>query len=278
MSEGIATGFRGLAPQGRDGRHDVHSLDGAHTEFGQELICLLQPVHTQVTGFFLGRPYQVERTSRRIMEPVRLFPDVVDIHGEFGEEVEDTRGGSHVLPLAHGFGVLRLTGDRGALGADEGGKAALVGLAVRVVTLRSLQRPRIASQGAGSVPVALGDVLHELACFGEPRHVVLALFAVPVGPLPRALGRCVDLDQHVVEALELVGVPLDEGGVAAFEELDVLAVAQAGHFASGVTYWPSLRTLSRKRRVLASSTATKSVPVVLRRVASAARSATASRN
>ncbi|MFC9910015.1 hypothetical protein [Streptomyces sp. NPDC127197] len=122
---------------------------------------------------------------------------------------------------------------------DQIRKGLLVRLAVGVVGLCDLQGERVVAQGSSGLVVAVGDLRDEFAGFGESGLVVLTAVALPLGVLIGPLGGWFDRNEHVVQALELVRVALDEWRAATLQELDVLAVADAAaHRASGATYWP----------------------------------------
>ncbi|MFF2379197.1 hypothetical protein [Streptomyces sp. NPDC058108] len=228
-----------LAPQVRDGRDDVDALNEAHAEVRQQVVRLLELVDADLPGLVFRDLRQMEITAGGVVQPVRVVADVVDVHGELGEEVHDAGGGPHVLPLAHRLRLLGLTGDRRALGVDQVREGPFVRPAVGVVRLGDRQGRRVIAQGGGCLVVTLGELCEQLARLREPGFVVPAALALPPGVLLGPLGGRVDRHEHVVQALELVRVPLDEGRVAALQIFNVLAVADpAAHRASGATYWP----------------------------------------
>lgn len=270
MGQGVGAGLRRLAAHVGHGRVEVDAARTAlQPELGQQLVGLLQRVDADAARLLLGGLRQLEVAARVVVEAVGLVADVVHVHGEFGEAVEESGRRPHVLPLAHRLRLLGRARDRGALRGDQGREFALGALAVRVVGLGGRQRRRVRVQGAGGLVVPLGDVLHELSRLGQARGVGVAAVAVPLGTLG-APGRILDLDEQIAQALELGGIAFHQGRIALFQELDVLAVAEPAHLASGFTYCPDARRLPRKDRAVSSSTPAKSVPVVFRRVARAA--------
>lgn len=122
MGQWIRARLGSLSPQVRDRRDDVDALNEAHAEVGQQVVRLLELVDAELPCLVFRGLRQMEIAAGGVVQPVRVVADVVDIHGEFGEEVHDAGGGPHVLPLTHRLRLLGLTGDRRALCVDQVGE------------------------------------------------------------------------------------------------------------------------------------------------------------